>query len=64
MCFKYKSYNEDYSTNDDEEKSQIEYDIKNIFKSEKKARLKYYSLSLMGGKKISKGHSEKNLASI
>ena len=30
------SYNEDYSTNDDEEKSQIEYDIKNIFKSEKK----------------------------
>ena len=36
MCFKYKSYNEDYSTNDDEEKSQIEYDIKNIFKSEKK----------------------------
>ena len=35
MCFKYKSYNEDYSTNDDEEKSQIEYDIKNIFKSEK-----------------------------
>ena len=36
MCFKYKSYNEDYSTNDDEEKSQIEYDIKNIFKSAKK----------------------------
>ena len=35
MCFKYESYNEDYSTNDDEEKSQIEYDIKNIFKPEK-----------------------------
>ena len=35
-----------------------------IFSNLKKASLKYYSLSLMGGKKISKGHSEKNLASI